>query len=548
VEGLVALYEGKLEEALDKARQASAAAPWLYEAKKLEGDALFARGSRFGPDAAFDYDRMIVDFEAAAAAYANAADIARSDPRVHEAECRLWAQVMNAAPVHRESLRASHDRAKAACERAIAASSRNNRGHLELAVVQFTYAWLVASGMVPTASDGSRGTDRSSPVEPKANPETELKEAVALAEDAVQRSPQDPMAPYVLAEARRSEAQYVTDRGLDARAEVDGAIASYEEAIARDPTFLWAVNGLAYAWSLKAGIEIDRGLDPEPSLEASLAQSRRALEIDPGFLRAYGHESIAYLLRAEHLVDTGHDPAPAIAPWRSAVVAATALSPSWPWSAYHAAYQSWLEARYALDSGKDAATLQKAGERLEEGSRMAAVALGTSPSEVSFDIVAGHIATTRADVALQTGEDPTAALKEARACFERAVAEGPWDLSLRVFLSRVEIVALRSAEKRGRIAPELFRAARAPLEPLLAEPRVDPRLYETLAEIDAIEATWLIAGGKAATEALNAGLGMTSKALALNPRSSRALATETTLVQLQARAPGSPARRAVTSP
>ncbi len=42
VEGLIAFYEGRNEEARALAQKAFAAAPWLYEAKKLEGDALFA--------------------------------------------------------------------------------------------------------------------------------------------------------------------------------------------------------------------------------------------------------------------------------------------------------------------------------------------------------------------------------------------------------------------------------------------------------------------------------------------------------------------------
>ena len=62
-EGLIALYEGKNEEAIAKAREAFEKAPWMYEAKKLEGDALFAEGSKYRHDAAFDYDKMKAYFE-----------------------------------------------------------------------------------------------------------------------------------------------------------------------------------------------------------------------------------------------------------------------------------------------------------------------------------------------------------------------------------------------------------------------------------------------------------------------------------------------------
>jgi hypothetical protein len=523
VEGLLALYEGKPEEALDKARVAFAAMPWLYEAKKLEGDARFAIGSRYGPDAAFDYDRMTVEFQAAAEAYAGAAEIARSDPRVHEAECRLWAQVMNAATTHTDSLRPSHDRAKAACDRAIAASSRDDRAHLDLAVVQFSYAWWIAAGEGPIVPGGARGPALATASETSVDPEAAMKDAIALGEDAVRRSPGDPMAFYVMAEAQRSDARYVTDRGLDALREIDGAIASYRQAIDRDGTFIWALNGVAYAWVMKAEVEMSRGLDPAASLEASLAASHRARDLDRSFLGAYAHESIAHMRRAEHLVDARLDPAPAIEPWRAAVLAAKALSPSWPWAAYHGAYQSWFEARYLLDTGRDA------GPVLEEATRIAGDALKSAPSDAAINLLAGQIATTTAIDLLRRGHDPTSVLREGRACLQRAGAAAPWDLSARVFLSRVEIVGLLWAARAHHVGADALRVARAPLLPLLDRERVDPRLYQALAEIAAIEADWLLASRKSADVAVRTGLAMAAKALALNPHMDEALEIEARL-------------------
>ncbi len=88
-EGLIALYEGRNADAAARAREAFEKAPWRYEAKKLEGDALFAEGSKYRHDAAFDFDRMDGYFRDAEAAYRTAAEIGRSDPAVHLAECDL---------------------------------------------------------------------------------------------------------------------------------------------------------------------------------------------------------------------------------------------------------------------------------------------------------------------------------------------------------------------------------------------------------------------------------------------------------------------------
>ena len=74
-EGLIALYEGKNEEAIEKARTAFTKAPWMYEPKKLEGDALYAEGSKYRHDAAFDYEKMKGYFDRAAQAYRVAAEM-----------------------------------------------------------------------------------------------------------------------------------------------------------------------------------------------------------------------------------------------------------------------------------------------------------------------------------------------------------------------------------------------------------------------------------------------------------------------------------------
>src|SRR5262249_9177111 len=151
-------------------------------------DARFAIGSRYRAAAAFDYNRMTAEFQAAAEAYASAGEIARSDPRVHEAACKLGRQVLDAAAVRREPLRPIYEKTKAACHRAIAASSRSARAQLELAFLQVAYAWWMANGFAD------------------AEPEAVLAEAIALAGEAVRRSPRDPMAPFLMASAQQAEA------------------------------------------------------------------------------------------------------------------------------------------------------------------------------------------------------------------------------------------------------------------------------------------------------------------------------------------------------
>ena len=326
VEGLIALREGRPEEALEKARAAFEKAPWLEEAKRLEGDAHFAMGRRFGADAAFDYDRMMVDYRAAAEAYRAAAEIARSDPQVHEAACRLWAQIMLASSARPETLRPSHEEAAAACGRAIAASSRSVSARIAWGFVQSQYAWQLVAGSV--AED----------------PEPAIDEAIALGTEAARLAPGDPMAPYVVAAAERARALGLYDRGLDCRGASDRAIAAFQEALRLDPAFVWAHNDLAGAYLTRAAAEGFRGLDPTRYYELAVEQSRSAAALDPHSVREHAIAAAALFLLAEHLVDAGRDPAAPIARARIEVEAGRALAPDWA--------DAWVDSRDPrLDGG-----------------------------------------------------------------------------------------------------------------------------------------------------------------------------------------------------
>jgi hypothetical protein len=519
VEGLIALYDDRPEEALAKAALAFEQAPWLYEAKKLEGDARFALGSRFRHDEAFDYARMMDQFRPAAAAYRVASTIARSDPRAHLAECALWDQIMNAATARRDTLKESFAEAQAACGRAIAASSRGDAAHLELAFVHVGMAWWMAAGLIP------------------GDPREIVDGAVALAEEAARRSPGERLAPYVMGHALRAQAYHLRQRGLDAGAVVARAIAADAQALRVDPTFVWAENEIGVAYQLAAANEMLHGVDPGPSLESALAHSRRAGALDPGYLYARNAEVVVHLLAAEHLVDTGRDPEPALRLVGPAIEAGRALSEDWPPVDYFRAYAHWIQAAHDVDAGHDPSA------SLDLGTRSAALQEKRAPGGAESDELSGKLEATRAAWLLQRGDDPGPSLHAARASFRHAVETSPWEIAPRVWSARVEILALRAAARARTLTPDAFAAARAPLLPLLDQDRADPALYEALATIDALDAASRGEGAAGAAEAIEDGLRFTARALALNPHRARAQATRGTLLLARARAARPPRAR-----
>ncbi len=515
VAGLFDLRAGWPEGALEKARAAFAKAPWLYEAKRLEGDAHFAIGSRFGADAAFDYDRMMIDYRAAAEAYRSAAEIARSDPEVHEAECRLWAQIMNASTAHPETLQSSYEQATAACGRALSSSSRSASPRIEQAFVEASYAWLIVTGGA------------------QADPELVIDASIQHAKEAARLAPGEAMAPYVVGLSLGARATHLNNRGIDSSVAIDGAIAAYEEALRIDPAFLWALNDLASTFLQRAGIELFHGLDPTVSIDTGLERSSRASAIDPGFLNARHDQADAYLLQAQYLVDTGRDPARALDHARTAIDAGRALGPDWPPAQYLSAYACWIEASYAVAMGADPTAALVRGEAIagEEARQF--------PASPDANEVLGKLAMIRALRLFEQGQDPGPALRTARASFQRAVAARAWDVGFNVWRARVEALSLRWAAREREVDVELITAATKPLLALLSTPRAtpgaDPRLAQVLAELHEIRASSLVDRGKPADEDIAAGLANAEAALTLNPRMGPALVAKGGLLLARAR-------------
>jgi eukaryotic-like serine/threonine-protein kinase len=521
VEGLIALLRGRPEEALAKAKSAFEQAPWLYEAKRLEGDARSAMGSRFGPDAAFDYGKMMAEYRPAAEAYRGAADIARSDPAVHLAECRLWAQIMNASTTAPDTLRSSYEQAVAACGRASEASSRSASARIERAFVEATYAWLIASG--DTRSDPGPVVDA----------------AIAHAMEAAALAPDEPMAPYVVGHASGTRAYYLNNIGADSRPASERAIAAYEDALRHDPAFRWALGDLAAAYLEQAVRERLRGADPSGAIARVVERSGQLAALEPRALAPCTNEASAYLQHAEYLVETGRDPAAALARARTAIDAGRKLAPSWPGAWFFAAYACWLEASHAAAAGADPAAA------LARGAAIVDAEARRSPAASSVEVheVRGKLAATHALRLIDEGRDPGAALANARAALERAREARPWDAGFLVWSARIEALALRWDAREREVPAERVAAAAVPLLERAARPGADPRPAQVLAELHEIRAASLAARGKPAGEDIAAGLAQAEAALALNPRMAPALAAKGGLLLAWARTERDPQKR-----
>lgn len=509
-EGLIALYEGKLEEALGKAREAFEQKRWLYEAKKLEGDAYFAEGNRFRVDAEFKFDKMRAAFERAAEAYRAASAIARSDPQIYLVECELWAQMMNASPARKEWFRSSFEQARAACEKAISAGPKSGAARLKQAFVFASRAWWVVSG------DSVQDMEKA------------LEEAISRSEDAMRFSPGEPMAHFVAGQTWRTKSLFLGNRGLERREAVGHAIASYEQALRLDPVFLWALNDLGATYPMRGLDEKSFGLDPVGSFESGLRQSRRAQELDPKSLNAFSHEILNHVLLAEYLVESGRDPARSLELARAALEACKRLSGELPWFDYYLANISWIEANHRLNHGEDPEPA------LEAGLKSAKKQTETAASARARAMMA-KLLMTRAEHLARRGENPETVLDEARSALSLVIQANPADLGYSVARARVEIASLRWGRLDAKAKENSLKKAEDVLWPWLDQERVDARLYQAAADVCALRSEALLAHQKKPDAELEKGMSLAEKAPALNPKMAQAFLVMGELLLMKAR-------------
>lgn len=501
VEGLIALYEERYDDASTLARRAFEQTPWLYEAKLLEGKAYFAQGSKFGHDAAFDYEKMAAKFDEAATAYRTATEIGSSDPAVHLAMCELLTQRMNGERAQGRPLQPSFDAAKKACGDAIAASSSSGEGYMKLAQVHTFFAWHVGAGQTANES-----------------PEKVIVEAIEHAERAVRRNPNEPMARYVVASLWRTRAIYASNRALDAMPLIDRAVQEYQETIRLDAGFVWALNELCSSLSMRGRQQTLRGVDPSATFSQAIAACEKASRLEPAFFFPRLTQVVIRKTAAEFEVAMGRAPDDHIRAAQEALRVLVEKTPQYGDIGYWNAGLHRIEATYAMDTGKDPAEALK---RAEESTREVEK---KRPDSAKARQLRGELALLHARWHLQQGQDPEKFVDQARESLRNLVETNPWDVGYRLWSAQAEILSLQwSVDRQRPIEPERFALARAMLTPLLDTERTDPQFYQALAEIDELEAIELRRRGKDASPQRAKALTWIEKALALNPSSKKAL-------------------------
>jgi len=505
-EGLIALYEGKNEQALTKAKEAFERAPWMYEAKKLEADALYAMGSKYRHDAAFDYEKMRSYFDPAARAYAQAAEHARSDPDVHRAECALWEKAGYAAAAIGK-MTTEMDVADQACARAVKSSSLDGAVRIQRALTMY-YRFS-------TAAEMGVGVDAA------------REAAIHAANEALQVRPRDPMALYAKAATLYVQTMVQASRGETLA--VHAVIDAFERVLDVEPRFTWAHNELGQTYLIQAESDRLHGLDPRSTLDRAFKQFQRAVEVDPDFSFPMYGMIRAQLGRLVYETDHGVDAESTI----GALSAAITLLDGQALSGWLPVYWKTraIRVRASYELAKEGDPRKFVSEGLQAIHAFAAP--GTEPDFLLREVAELHL--IEAEYSVRRSLDTPWQLTRVRQVLQREISTDSQGIDIPVLAARVDLAAIRMKEVHDGVQDSDFDVPAAILRQLVSTKRNDPRSYQTMADIHTQKAAWLKNHNRSPATDIAEGLRMIDTVLGIHPHNARAFATKGELLALRAR-------------
>jgi len=435
---LVAFMGGRWEEAQAKAQEAMAATPWLFEAKRLEGEALLGRAR-----ALQDPGAALALLSQAGEAFAAARHLGPSDPATARGEIRMLAE--RAARELASGTKA--DGTLLLCREALARVRilRPEDGEAPAHLARTLARWAeIQSPLAPAAQSALREARALSgealALEPEnpavlvvripvllslgtlairsrgLDPLPLYQEALELARKAQRRHPQEPAFPALVAGACMRKMTWEINSGTPPWASFEEGLAQARALREHYPEFSFAYQGLASLWVERAEFERIHGLDPRPSVAAALeavgAAEARGLSLkNPGWTQGDAH-----LIRGEYLLATQGEGADDFQ--QSA-------------AGYRLAFKANPNLVQAL-GGVAGAMLGAARERLEKG-------LNPDPflaeAEANLDrmgertadleqaaFLRGHLALLRGRQRQSSGADPNPEWAKAEASFRRCIA------------------------------------------------------------------------------------------------------------------------------
>lgn len=456
VEALIAFWEERYQDALEKSRAAARRVPWLYEAFALEGQIHVSIGLRNSLHG--DYESARDAFERAQDNFAAAVERGRSDARIYEGQCHLGAAMTRLASYNLGSsdaeLEAYFRYGAEGCERARQVDSERAAPYLNESILLYRMG----------EHELYQGID----------PTKKLVRAAESAQKALERAPALVAAQVARGWAEALLTQWRVDHGGDPWPTGKAALASFGAASKADPGFAEALNGLGYTRWYLGRWQLEHGEDAGESFEAARVALERAVEIDRDYLYAFDNLINVCAWQARWHFLRGEDPMESVERVVETARRMRKVNSNYLWSsAIEGDAWVWMAHHELAMGGDPAAALAAALAAYEEALRIG--------EDGWIHIGLGRLATVEARWLEALGKDPAARFEAAHGHLDRAAKLTPEDWW--VWQSKAERDRHEAAWRRARggALETMGKVIDAGLANVDAALEINPALTEILA-------------------------------------------------------------------
>ena len=485
LEALIAFYQRDYDEALKQAEVAIKTAPWLYEARKLQGDVHLERALHERDSG--KYEAAEKEFAAAVQRYTEAGAAGESDGEVFEGLAEAWVRQIEMAVDRGQSSGGAYEAAVAAGDKITASDSQSVAGHLKNSFAAEKTMSLVGGG---------KSSDER------------VKRCLAESEAVLLKKPDHLYAREMAANCYMFASELAQGRGEDPEPLLRKPMELLIPAVKQNPQFLWGLNDLSTAYAaLGVYLQSKGHSQARQTFESSLEFAGKAMALDSTYLTPIQNSLFIWA----RLIST----ASSESDLKQILMRADELYSKCMLinDKYQQCNVNYLlvysrAAQRMLEGGLDPqAQLTRAFQMLAQISKLG----GTFLDAEQFSALAHWVA---ANVTQKRGQDPSAALLQAEAALKRCVAQADKDVLCRTIAAQTDWVRaeLQIGGKKTAVLKEALRKA----ELATQSPEKTPESWQVLAETHLRLAQVAGVQAKEQTEHITLGLASVDHALRLH--------------------------------
>ncbi len=536
LEALMAFYEGRIDEALQRLKVLEGDLPWFYEAPLLRGSLLQARAWKLWNQG--QREAAVADFETGRGDLALAAASGRSAPAVYAAAAELELNALIMEKYGEGRIQAAFERGMAAVEKALVAQSdhvpslilqaallgnladaRTNRGENADHLIQSAVAAArKAQQAGPNRADAWVALGKAYYQWGNARQESNLDPTSQLelglqALEALSPEKRDYTVENHLGLIHQTWSDFEEQRGRDASGHLNGAIAAYERATRMEPSLLPAWINLGTCLQQRA--MLPKTASPEADLQAALRVLEQARTLNPRHFVPYFVQGRVYHSMAQRKQAQGEDPEPDVLRALEAHRKALAINGGVPHMHNGIGLAQMLLARHAWERGGNPAPF------LVEAEQAFRRAIAVAPGQVLAYVNLGGLLTWKARHERDARSWQT--LQEAESLLRKTLVSFPEDQGALTNLGRVQAARLEGVLRLGGESTQLLGAGEAIFARVLAR---DPHHGDALQYLGELRATGVrlkLRRSQVQREDFEAAEEALQKALRLHPESQESL-------------------------